>query len=140
QLTGQVVDQRGQAVPFASIYKRESGVGTAANSEGRFKLRLPAGNHELLVRAVGYRQSVQDVALNRDIEVSITLETEAYLLDEVVIGTGEDPAYAIIRQAIRRRKQYLNEAAPYTARVYIRGMQRLLQAPKKFLGIDLDEI
>lgn len=140
ELTGQVVDQRGQAVPFASIYKRESGVGTAANSEGRFKLRLPAGNHELLVRAVGYRQSVQDVALNRDIEVSITLETEAYLLDEVVIGTGEDPAYAIIRQAIRRRKQYLTEAAPYTARVYIRGMQRLLQAPKKFLGIDLDEI
>src|SRR5690606_28094006 len=29
---------------------------------------------------------------------------------------------------------------PYTAKVYIKGVQRLLQAPKKFLGVDIDQI
>lgn len=140
QLTGRVVDENGNAVPFASIYKQESGIGTAANNEGMFKLQLPAGDHALLIRAVGYRQTTERLTLDRDTQLSIVLHTEAYLLDEVVIGNGEDPAYAIIRMAIRSRKQHLNETAPYTARVYIKGVQRLLQAPKKFLGIDLDEI
>lgn len=139
-LTGQVTDEHGNPVPFASIYKQDGGVGTAANSEGLFRLRLPAGEHQLLARAVGYRQTAERFTLDRDTQLSIVLHTEAYLLDEVVIGNGEDPAYAIIRKAIRSRKQHLNEAAPYTARVYIKGVQRLLQAPKKFLGIDLDEI
>ncbi len=139
-LTGRITDENGNVVPFASIYEKGSMVGTAANSEGRFKLQLPSGEHELLIRAVGYQQSSRQLLLDQDVDISVTLHTESYLLDEVVIGNGEDPAYAIIRQAIRRRKVHLNEAAPYTANVYIKGVQRLLQAPKKFLGIDLDEI
>ncbi|PPK99565.1 DUF5686 and carboxypeptidase regulatory-like domain-containing protein [Parapedobacter indicus] len=140
QVSGQVTDEQGNPVPFASIYKQQTGVGTAANSEGVFKLRLPAGNHALLIRAVGYRQAARQVVLDRDTTISVTLHAEAYMLDEVVIGQGEDPAYAIIRQAIRLRKQHLYEASPYTAHVYIKGVQRLLQAPEKFLGIDLNEI
>ena len=140
RLTGRVVDERGQAVPFASVYKQGSSVGTAANSEGRFTLSLPAGSHTLHIRAVGYRQATESVQLDADSAITVALQTEAYLLDEVVIGNGEDPAYAIIRQAIRLRKQHLHEASPYSARVYIKGVQRLLQAPKKFLGIDVDEI
>lgn len=140
QLTGQVVDEHGNPVPFASIYKKGSGIGTATNNEGLFRLQLPVGEHELLIRAVGYRQTAERLTFDRDTQLSVVLHTEAYLLDEVVIGNGEDPAYAIIRKAIGRRKQHLNEAAPYTARVYIKGVQRLLQAPRKFLGMDLDEI
>ncbi len=140
RLTGQVTDQNGNPIPFASIYKKDATVGTAANSEGTFKLTLPAGPQEVLVRAIGYKQGVAHVSLNKDTTISITLQTETYLLDEVVIGSGEDPAYAIIRKAIAKRKGYLNRAEPYTAKVYIKGVQRLLQAPKKFLGVDLDQV
>ena len=146
QVTGQVTDEHGNPVPFASIYpetdtpQQPAGGGTAANSEGEFRLKLPAGTHRLLARAVGYRQTIERITLNRDTQLSLILHTETYLLDEVVIGNSEDPAYAIIRHAIRQRRRHLNEAAPYTARVYIKGVQRLLQAPEKFLGIDLDAI
>ncbi|WP_257669427.1 DUF5686 and carboxypeptidase regulatory-like domain-containing protein [Parapedobacter tibetensis] len=140
QLTGMITDEKGDPVPFASVYKKDAAIGTAANSEGAFKLQLPSGEHEILVRAVGYKQTAEQVTLNRDTHIQITLLTESYLLDEVVIGGGEDPAYAIIRQAIRNRKKYLNEATPYTAKVYIKGVQRLLRAPKKFLGVDIDQI
>lgn len=141
QLTGQVVDEKGEPVPFASIYPRNAAhAGTSANSEGVFKLNIAAGTYELVVRSVGYRQAIKPVTMDEDKHLEVTLFAESYLLDEVVIGNGEDPAYAIIRQAIRQRKKHLNEAAPYTAHVYIKGVQRLLQAPKKFLGVDIDEI
>lgn len=141
RLTGEVADEQGQPIPFASIYPKDAAhAGTSANSEGIFKLSLPAGTYELVVRSVGYRQTIRRVALDGDQHIQVTLLAESYLLDEVVIGNGDDPAYAIIRQAIRQRKKHLNEAAPYTAHVYIKGVQRLLQAPKKFLGVDVDEI
>lgn len=141
ELTGQVTDEKGIPVPFASVYPRDAaGAGTSANSDGIFKLNLTAGEQELVVRSVGYRQAVEPIIMDGDKYLQITLSAESYLLDEVVIGNGEDPAYAIIRQAIRRRKKHLNEAAPYTANVYIKGVQRLLQAPKNFLGVDIDQI
>ncbi|MEC3880668.1 DUF5686 and carboxypeptidase regulatory-like domain-containing protein [Parapedobacter sp. 10938] len=140
-LTGQVTDEQGKPVPFASIYPKDAArAGTSANSEGIFKLSLPAGTHELVVRSVGYKQAIKPVTVDGNEHLQVTLLAEAYLLDEVVIGNGEDPAYAIIRQAIRQRKRHLNEATPYTANVYIKGVQRLLQAPKKFLGVDIDQI
>ncbi|MFB2121176.1 DUF5686 and carboxypeptidase regulatory-like domain-containing protein [Parapedobacter sp. 2B3] len=141
RLTGQVTDEQGNPVPFASIYpKGTTGLGTSANSEGIFKLSLAAGKHELVVRSVGYRQATEPITMDGDKQIQISLPAEAYLLDEVVIGNGEDPAYAIIRQAIRQRKKHLHEATPYTANVYIKGVQRILQAPKKFLGVDIDQI
>lgn len=141
QLTGQVVDEKGEPVPFASIYPRNAAhTGTSANSEGLFKLNVTAGTHELVVRSVGYRQAIEPFTMDGGKYLQVTLFAESYLLDEVVIGNGEDPAYAIIRQAIRQRKKHLNDAAPFTANVYIKGVQRLLQAPKKFLGVDIDEI
>ena len=141
QLTGKVTDEKRNPVPFASIYpKGAARAGTSANSEGIFKLNLPAGEHELAIRSVGYRQTTKQVTIPSDTHMEVTLLVESYLLDEVIIGNGEDPAYAIIRRAIRQRKKHLNEAAPYTANVYIKGVQRLLQAPKKFLGVDIDEI
>ncbi|MGV3761721.1 DUF5686 and carboxypeptidase regulatory-like domain-containing protein [Parapedobacter sp.] len=141
QLTGLVTDEQGASVPFASIYpKGMVRAGTSANSEGIFKLTLPAGSYELVVRSVGYQQVIEPVDMAGDQHIQITVLAESYLLDEVVIGNREDPAYAIIRQAIRQRKKHLNEAVPYTANVYIKGVQHLLQAPKKFLGVDIDEI
>ncbi|GGH00977.1 membrane protein [Parapedobacter pyrenivorans] len=141
QLTGRVIDEKGDPVPFASIYGRKAGGGgTSANNEGIFKMQLPVGEHELLIRSVGYKQATKRVTMDADRDIQVILLAESYLLDEVVIGNGEDPAYAIIRRAIRQRKAHLLEAAPYTAKVYIKGVQRLLQAPKKFLGVDIDEI
>ena len=119
QLTGIVMDEIGNPIPFASIYKKDSPIGTSANSEGVFKLRLPPGEHELLIRAIGYKQAVEQVVVSQDHHIQVMLPTESYVLDEVVIGNGEDPAYAIIRQAIRNRRKHLNEAQPYTAKVYI---------------------
>jgi hypothetical protein len=47
---------------------------------------------------------------------------------------SEDPAYAIIRNAIKKRKYYLEQVNGFTCKVYIKGIQKLTKYPEKFLG------
>lgn len=139
-LQGTVTDIEGAAIPFATIVKNRSSVGTSANKEGHFKLSLPEGNHQLTVSAVGYRPKTLTITLPQRDSLTIQLADEVYSLQEVVIGNQEDPAYEIIRKAINKRRYYLEEAGPYSARVYIKGLQRLLKAPKKFFGVNIEEL
>jgi hypothetical protein len=140
-LSGKVTDTIGLPISFASVYVKGTTVGTSANSEGLYQLRVKQGALEVMVRAVGYSQYSQVLLLSADTKLNFTLQPEAYQLSDVVIkADAEDPAYAIIRQAIKNRKAHLTEVKAYTAEVYIKGMQKLLAAPKKFMGFNIDDL
>ncbi|QEL00041.1 carboxypeptidase-like regulatory domain-containing protein [Olivibacter sp. LS-1] len=139
-LKGSIRDADGFPIPFATIVKEGSSIGTSANKEGHFNLSLPEGRHQLSISAVGYKQKTITVKPPQHDSLIIHLDGEIYTLQEVVIGNREDPAYSIIRKAIKKRPYYLKETGPYHAHVYIKGLQRLIKAPKKFFGVDMNEI
>lgn len=140
-LSGKITDQNGNAVPFASIYVKTTTKGTSANSEGEYTLKLQPGQYEIQYRAVGYKQESRKVDLKTNTSLNITLNAEVYQLNDVTISAkGEDPAYAIIRKAIRKRKAHLSEIKAYTCDVYIKGLQKLVAAPKKFMGADINQL
>ena len=140
-IKGKVTDEQGNPVSFASVYLKNTSKGTSANSEGIYQLRLPAGKHELIFKAIGYRQQHAELLVSADQVLDAVLKAEIYELNNVVIRSdGEDPAYEIMRKAIKKRKSYLQEVESYTADVYIKGMQKLLAAPKKFLGKDVAKL
>ena len=140
-LNGRVSDEAGKPVPFTSVYLKNTSRGTSANSEGNYQLKLAPGKYELVFKAIGYRQLNQEVVLASSQTLDVRLTSEVYELNDVVIRSdGEDPAYAIMRKAIRKRKTHLKEVDAYTTDVYIKGMQKLLAAPKKFLGKDVAKI
>lgn len=140
-LSGKITDLQGQPLPFASIYQKNTTRGTSANAEGEYRLSLPAGKYEMVVKAMGYRSQSHLIDLNSSQQWQVVLEEEAYQLKDVVVrADAEDPAYAIIRQAIKKRKSYLNELRAYQTEVYVKGLQKLLSAPKKFMGVDIDQV
>ncbi|MEO6523489.1 MAG: DUF5686 and carboxypeptidase regulatory-like domain-containing protein [Mucilaginibacter sp.] len=140
-LSGSITDRSGKPVPFATIYIKNTTRGTSANSEGKYQLQLNTGTYEVVFRAVGFRQENRKIELTINQTLNISLPTESYQLKAVTInGNGEDAAYAIIRKAIKKRKTYLNQVNAYSCEVYIKGLQRLLSAPKKFLGADIDKM
>ena len=139
-ISGMVRDEKSNPVPFATIYVKNTTMGTSANSEGEYSLQIKPGQYEVLFKAVGYRQESRKLDIKASQVVNVTLTTENYQLKDVTIFSGEDPAYSIIRKAVKRRKTYLNEVKAYTADVYIKGLQRMLGAPKHFLGRDIDQI
>jgi hypothetical protein len=140
-LTGKITDEKNAPVPFATIYVKNTTIGTSANSEGEYTLTVTPGRYEFLFRAVGYKQESRQMDIKASQTLDVKLLPESYLLKDVTINAkGEDPAYAIMRKAIKKRKFYLNEVNAYSCEVYIKGLQKLLQAPKKFLGRDMNEL
>jgi hypothetical protein len=139
-VSGKITDDNNKAIPFASVYIKNTTRGTSANSEGEYILQLKPGIYEVQYKAVGYKQESHKIDLNSNTVFNIALKTETYQLSDVIVKAGgEDPAYAIIRKAIKKRKLHLNEVNAYTCGVYIKGMQKLLAAPKKFMGFDVEK-
>jgi len=140
-ISGTIKDNSGQPVPFASIYIQNTTTGTSANVDGKYVIKLEKGDHVLSYRAVGYKQQDRSVKLVADLTRDVILASESYTLDNVTIkANAEDPAYEIIRKAIQSRKLHLNEVKEFACDVYIKGVQRLKGAPKKFMGRDIQKV
>jgi hypothetical protein len=139
-ISGKITDENNKPIPFASVYIKSTTKGVSANSDGAYQLLLNAGTYNLQFKAVGYTQQTQQVTLTQNQQIDINLKTEVYQLKDIAIHAGgEDAAYAIIRKAIKKRKTYLNEVDAYTCDIYIKGLQKLLAAPKKFMGFDVQK-
>ena len=137
QLTGTVLDENGEPLPFASVYVRNSTNGTAANAEGIYRLSLEKGTYEVVFQYIGYKQKIETVEISgKPVRLNVKMEPTNLEISEVVITT-EDPAYRIMREVIARRRYYKNKAAEYSCDVYIKGFYRIVEAPKKILGQDV---
>ncbi len=81
------MDQAGAPLGFAGIGVEGSSLGTLADETGTFTLRLPAGEHQLLVSALGYAPRELQVAIREGdtTEVRISLEAIAAVLEGVVV-------------------------------------------------------
>ena len=140
-LRGKVTKPNGAPVPFASVYESNSKVGTSANSEGEYELKLDKTKHILVFKAIGFSQEIRELDLKSDQTLHVILQEAVYELKDVVVRAySEDPAYEVIKNAIRKRTEYLNETDAFTTDVYIKGLQKLLGAPKKFLGRNIDNL
>ncbi|WP_442588627.1 DUF5686 and carboxypeptidase regulatory-like domain-containing protein [Pedobacter sp. AW31-3R] len=140
-INGTIKDKQGLPLPFVSIYLKNTAKGTSANTEGQYTLRVDSGKLTLVFKAIGYKTLERSLTVRQHRTENITLEEEAYTLNGVTIAAnGKDPAESIMKKAIRKRKTYLRENDAYTVKVYIKGMQKLVAAPKRFLGNDIEKV
>lgn len=140
KISGTVSTASGEPLPFTSITVKGSKQATSTNAAGYFFLELPAGTYTLICRHVGYERLEQTISVgNEAVAVQFVLTEQRVNLKEVVVKAGdEDPAYAIIRNAIRKRKEYLNENEEYRCEVYSKGVMQLRNFPDKFMGQKVD--
>jgi hypothetical protein len=134
-VSGKITDEKNQALSFSSVLVKGSTQGTNANADGFYSLKLSPGTYELIFQYVGYKKKVEKIVVEGNTIKNVSLSPESYELKEVVIKDGEDPAYAVIRAAIKKRKFYLNEVNAFTCKAYIKGLQRLKDFPKKMVKL-----
>lgn len=134
-VSGKITDEKNQALSFSSVLVKGSTQGTNANADGFYSLKLAPGTYELIFQYVGYKKKVEKIIVDGNTIKNVALSLESYELKEVVIKDGEDPAYAVIRAAIKKRKFYLNEVNAFTCKAYIKGLQRLKDFPKKMVKL-----
>jgi len=129
-LSGKITDTKNNALPFASVLVKGTTIGTNSNINGLYSIKLKPGTYEIIFQYIGYKKETKTVTLNADATLDATLADDSYQLKEVTIKVGEDPAYEVIRQAIKKRKYYLNQVNSYSCNSYIKGLQRLKDFPK----------
>lgn len=141
---GTVKSGDGKPLEFTTIFVPETGSGTSANTDGFYEIRLPAGNYTLVFQHLGYKTSVQKIALGETFKtLDIVLEEQPLELNLVDVSGGqEDIAYTVMRKAIAKASFHRQQVDSYSAQVYIKGSGRLKKVPfllKKTLekeGID----
>lgn len=130
----------GDLLPFASITVKGTSKGTSANNKGAFSMTLAAGDYTLICQHIGYTSSEKIITLTKDQEVTFILSYQKLIMEAVVVKTGaEDPAYEIIRQAIKKRNNYNKEVNAFTCDIYGKDVLKLRSLPKKMFGQRIKE-
>ncbi len=136
---GIVTDAGDQPLSFSTILVKGTAQGTSANSSGSYSLLLAAGEYTLVCQHIGYRSIEKKITVtNNDVQLHFTLPGQRYDLGNVIIKNGEDPAYGIIRNAIKKRSFYEKELKKFETEVYIKGQFKLRDFPNRFFGQKVD--
>ena len=136
-LKGTIKSSNNEILPFSTIYIKGTTNGTTANESADYFLRVAAGRHTIVVQHVGYEVQEKEVVIEegRQVTLDFTLEEQALQLKTVTILAGDkDPAYAMIREAMKKRKFYENEVNAFKVDTYLKGLFRLNNRPEKILG------
>ena len=140
KIKGVVTDINGKLLPFASVFIKENNKGTNANTEGKYSLKLEPGQYTLVCQYVGYKKDERKISLSKDedIEINFVLALQEMTLDEVIVKNGEDPAYQIIRNTIKKKNYYQSQLERFQCEVYTKGQMRVRNYPNKFFGRKVD--
>lgn len=105
KVSGFVINEETR-VPISYVNIRIAGTthGTSSNLEGKFILSVPVGKPKLIFTVVGYKKK-EIVLTDLNTEIKIALKPEPIQFMEIVVGSDEDPAYRIVREAIKRKDQ-----------------------------------
>ena len=125
-VSGRVYDLETQtSLSFANIRVMNSASGTAANSEGKFEIKLEPGNYFLIASYIGYYSDTIFVELSGNISgLDFLLQQTKLTLADVIIKPGENPAPGIIRKAIEKKNKRNEQLISYEFEAYTKGIVR----------------
>lgn len=126
---GVIADERGNPIPFSSVWLHSADKGTLANDAGAFTLSLKPGKYTITFRHDGYRSTTQNIAVYTNQEYNLTLHS----IPPVTPANVD----TIIAHVIRRRRSYRLKLPGYEGELYSKQLQQLDGAPKTFLKSDI---
>ncbi len=135
KIYGTVYNTKGELLPFSSIIIKGTSSGVTANNKGVYEFNLQKGQHTLICQHIGYEAFEKSVDFKADLQVDFILKEQQLMMKEVVISSSaENPAYAIIRQAIKKRNYHNNQVQSYSCDYYSKDVIKLRSLPKKLLN------
>jgi hypothetical protein len=124
-IKGHVFDNESkEALSYASIGILEENIGTIANNDGFFTLKIPASfsGSSLVVSHMGHMSQRIPIQLLKEQQVDIYLERRVISIQEVIIRYI-DPL-VLIEKAMEKRKENNNLEPVYTTSFYREGVEK----------------
>jgi hypothetical protein len=109
KISGFVVDEQNESIPFANIVFVGSNEGTVSDENGKFYLEGSKTYSQVEVSFLGFETKIVSIK-SRDFNLTIVLTEEASQLDEVVIYSGKvkkkgNPAIAILEKIWAKKRE-----------------------------------
>ncbi|MCD9577014.1 DUF5686 and carboxypeptidase regulatory-like domain-containing protein [Flavobacterium soyae] len=140
QIKGTITDEKGNPLPFVSIFEENTYRGTTSNEQGQYQLQVKEiGKNRIVFQYLGFKtQKITVSADSKIVTLDVKMQEESFALNEVVIDAKNNPANAIIKNAIANRKENSEKTARFTADFYSKGILKVKDLPKKILGQKVD--
>ncbi len=135
KIYGTVFTNKGDLLPYSSVTIKGTSIGASANNRAKFSFSVGPGTYTVVCQHIGFKKIERSVTIDKqDEEVSFVMSEQQLDMTEVVVKSGEDPAYAIIREAIKKRSYYNEQLKGFECDLYAKDMLKLRRLPKKILG------
>ncbi len=141
-IKGKVIDKQTlQPLSFANIRVTGTTLGSSANSNGEYELKLNSGQYKLIASFIGYYTDTMLVSgIDNLSEINFELNQTKIDLPEILINPGLNPALEIIRKAIEKKKIRNQKLQNYEVEAYTKGIIRTtgdISANSNSIGVGL---
>ena len=122
---GKIYDiKTNKSVEYVTVKAADTTYGTTADKNGYYFLKLDGGAHKIVFSLIGYYSDTINVFIeNSDIERDIYLRPSE-IMTETIVVLGEDPAYDIIRKAIKYKNEFRSKLTEYNYDAYTKYVLR----------------
>jgi len=140
KIYGKVYNEKGELLPFSSITIKGTSSGVTANNKAVYNFNTHMGTFVLICQHIGYEATEKRIECSGDMELDFILKEQQLMMKELVINSiGENPAYEIIRQAIKKRNVYNNQVKSFKCDLYSKDVLKLRNLPNKIMGQKVPE-
>ena len=140
QIKGTVTDSKGITLPGVTIILEGTNRNTTSNEKGNYELPFAkTGTYQLVFQSLGFKTRKIPVNITSfPFEMNCQLQDENYILKEIVVSNKENPAHAIIRNAIAHKVNNTDKLKTFSCDFYSKGTMNLKDVPKKILGMKVE--
>ncbi len=142
QIKGTVTDTDNNPLPFVNIYIEGTYTGTTSNDNGDYELPyIKKETITLVFQNLGYKTRKENITIaDFPYKLSVKLQEEDFVLQELTLSDKENPADKVIRKAIEFKKINSAKTDKFEADFYSRGIFRAKNIPKKFMGVEIGDL
>ena len=109
KVSGHIVDEQGETIPFANIIFKGSTEGGVSDENGKFYIESENTYTELMISFLGFETKIIPLKA-RNFDIKIVLKEDAAALDEVMVYSGKtkkkgNPAVEILKKIWAKKRQ-----------------------------------
>ncbi|HAY33985.1 MAG TPA: DUF5686 family protein [Ignavibacteria bacterium] len=132
EVSGLISDfKTNKPLEFVTVKIADTAFGTTADRDGKYFIKLKPGGYKLIFSYIGYFTDTAYILIeDKDVSRNIFLKPSEILTESIDVY-GEDPAYEIIRRAIRYKKEFKKNLNEYEYDAYSKFVIRSNQSSLK---------
>ena len=125
RLSGRVFDAKsGKELEYVTVKVADTTYGTTSDKNGNYILRLDKGSYNIILSSIGYFTDTQAVYIEDSSIIRNVYLNPSEIFTETIEVLGEDPAYDIIRKAIKYKKEFTSKLKEYDYDAYTKYVIR----------------